>query len=79
MSWRALTLVLTAAAVSPAALAADNLYTRFFTGVDGGRPCYVRVYDDAHLKAHPKQTVRRAQPAPEQGRRMAAKAAPSVV
>jgi len=59
VSWRALALVLTAAAVSPAALAADDLYTRFFAGVDGGRPCYVRVYDDAHLKAHPKQTVRR--------------------
>jgi len=51
--------MLMAAAVSPAALAADNLYTRYFTGVDGGSPCYVRVYDDAHLKSHPKQTVRR--------------------
>ncbi len=59
MSWRALALVLTAAAASPAALAADDLYTRYFAGVDGGRPCYQRVYDDAHLKAHPKQTVRR--------------------
>jgi hypothetical protein len=51
-------LVLMAVTAAPA-LAADDLYTRTFAGVDAGKPCYLRVYDDAHLKAHPKQTVRR--------------------
>ena len=55
---RTIAFVLIAAAMSPAA-GADDLYTRFFAGVNGGRPCYVRIYDDAHLKSHPKQTVRR--------------------
>ncbi|HWK96000.1 MAG TPA: hypothetical protein VNR39_11305 [Pseudolabrys sp.] len=41
------------------ATAADDPYHRMFAGVDGGRPCYLRVYDDAHLKRHPRQTVRR--------------------
>jgi len=57
MKWRDLCLVPLLAAL-PAA-AADDLYTRSFAGVDGGRPCYLRVYDGAHLKSHPKQTVRR--------------------
>ena len=57
MKWRALCLVPLLAAL-PAA-AADDLYTRSFAGVDGGRPCYLRVYDAAHLKSHPRQTVRR--------------------
>jgi hypothetical protein len=57
MTWRALSLA-TLVAASPA-IAADDPYTRFFAGVAGGRPCYVRVYDDAHLKSHPRQTVRR--------------------
>jgi hypothetical protein len=51
--------LLIAAAATSAAAAADDLYTRFFAGVNGGRPCYLRVYDDAHLKSHPKQKVRR--------------------
>lgn len=37
--------------------AADDLYTRYFAS--GGKPCYARYYDDAHLRAHPKQVVRR--------------------
>lgn len=41
------------------ALGADDLYTRYFAGVNGGKPCYARYYDDAHLNAHPKQQVRR--------------------
>jgi hypothetical protein len=41
------------------AAAADDLYTRYFAGIAGGKPCYARYYDDAHLKAHPKQQVRR--------------------
>ena len=27
--------------------------------MDGGRPCYLRVHDEAHLRSHPRQTVRR--------------------
>lgn len=55
---RAIALLLAAAAAASPAIAADDLYSRFFAGVDGGKPCYLRVYDDAHLKSHPKQTVR---------------------
>lgn len=51
-------IVLAVLAAIPAA-AADDLYERSFAGVDGGRPCYQRVYDDAHLRSHPRQTVRR--------------------
>jgi hypothetical protein len=54
---RTVAFVLFVAAAAPAA--ADDLYTRYFAGADGGKVCYVRVYDDAHLKAHRKQTVRR--------------------
>ncbi len=39
--------------------AADHLYMRYFEGVAAGKPCYARYYDDAHLKRHPKQEVRR--------------------
>jgi len=55
MNWLALVLAATAAP----ALSADDLYTRYFAGVDSGKPCYLRVSDDAHLKSHPRQTVRR--------------------
>jgi hypothetical protein len=41
------------------AVAADDLYTRYFAGVADGKPCYARYYDDAHLRTHPKQQVRR--------------------
>lgn len=41
------------------AMAADDLYARYFADADGGKPCYARYYDAAHLKTHPKQTVRR--------------------
>jgi hypothetical protein len=52
-------LVLLAVAAAAPALADDDLYARTFAGIDGGKVCYVRVYDDAHLRTHPKQTVRR--------------------
>lgn len=39
--------------------AADELYEHYFGGVADGKPCYARYYDDAHLKAHPRQRVRR--------------------
>ncbi|MCW5690413.1 MAG: hypothetical protein KIT76_17865 [Pseudolabrys sp.] len=57
MNWRILSLL--ALAVTVPAAAADDIYTRFFAGAANGRPCYLRVYDDAHLKRHPRQTVRR--------------------
>jgi hypothetical protein len=55
---RIIALLLAATATSPVTAAGD-LYTRFFAGVNGGKPCYLRVYDDAHLKSHRKQAVRR--------------------
>lgn len=33
----------------------------------GGKPCYARYYDGAHLKAHPKQKVRRIEVDFDQG------------
>jgi len=45
-----------AAAFSAAAFAATPFDTTFAT-VDGGKPCYARTYDRAHLNAHPRQTV----------------------
>lgn len=30
-----------------------------FATAQGGKPCYGRTYDDAHLKSHPSQKVRR--------------------
>jgi hypothetical protein len=55
---RIIALLLAATATSPVTAAGD-LYTHFFAGVNGGKPCYLRVYDDAHLKSHRKQAVRR--------------------
>ena len=52
-------LVLVGIAAGNGASAEDDIYTRFFTGADGGKPCYARYYDEPHLKTHPKQTVRR--------------------
>lgn len=54
-----LSLALLAVAFGALPASADDLYTRYFAGVNGGKPCYARSYDDAHLKAHPKQVVRR--------------------
>ena len=47
-----------AAVCAPGGARADDLYSKYFSGVNGGKPCYARTYDAAHLKAHPKQTVR---------------------
>lgn len=56
-----LLLLLSAAALAAGSVAAtaDDLYARYFADADGGKPCYARYYDLAHLRAHPKQTVRR--------------------
>jgi hypothetical protein len=36
---------------------ADGIYDKYFAKAGGGKPCYARVYDSAHLKAHPRQKV----------------------
>jgi hypothetical protein len=50
---------LSAIVASPSLVNAADIYTKYFEGVSGGKPCYARYYDRAHLSAHPKQTVRR--------------------
>jgi hypothetical protein len=52
-------LFLSAIAANPPAANAVDIYTRYFAGTSGGKPCYARYYDRAHLNAHPTQTVRR--------------------
>ena len=56
---------LTAGAAATALLSAASafaetpaLFETHFANVQGGTPCYARTYDEAHLKAHPKQTVK---------------------
>jgi|SRR6516162_202703 hypothetical protein len=62
-------LFLSSIAVGPSAVNAVDIYTRYFAGVSGGKPCYARYYGPAHLNAHPKQTVRRIEVGFDQGRR----------
>lgn len=50
--------VLTSASTAGAA-DAGGLFDSHFTKIAGGTPCYARTYDDAHLKDHPKQQVKR--------------------
>ena len=47
--------------------AADDIYAKYFSGVNDGKPCYARNYDDAHLKSHPKQKVRQIEVDFDQG------------
>ena len=57
---KALSVVVLGAILGGAGAAkADDIYARYFGAADGGKPCYARDYNDAHLKAHRKQTVRR--------------------
>ena len=59
--WAAAPLILLAAAAAAETSAFDGFMTKFM-----GRPlapgdnyaCFARVYDAAHLKAHPRQNVR---------------------
>lgn len=44
---------------APRANAADDFFATLFANAQGGTPCYGRTYDDAHLKGHPQQKVRR--------------------
>ena len=62
-------LFLSAIAANPSAANAVNIYTRYFAGVSGGKPCYARYYGPGHLNAHPKQTVRRIEVGFDQDRR----------
>lgn len=54
--WLAAVAVLFAA---PDTNAGDDFFVTIFANAQGGTPCYGRTYDDAHLKAHPEQKVRR--------------------
>ena len=62
-------LFLSAIAVNPSAASTVDIYTRYFAGVSGGKSCYARYYDPAHLNAHPNQTVRRIEVDFDQNRR----------
>ena len=42
-----------------AATAAETLFDTYFASKANATACYGRSYDDAHLKAHPEQTVQR--------------------
>ena len=56
---KAFAFVLLALACSASAALAADIYAKYFADADGGRVCYARNYDEAHLAAHPRQTVRR--------------------
>jgi len=62
-------LLLSSIAASPSPANPVDIYTRYFAGVSGGKPCYARYYGLAHLNAHPKQTVRRIEVGFDQDRR----------
>jgi hypothetical protein len=59
IQWLALLLLIASVGELLPARASADLYVRYFAGVAGGKPCYARNYSNAHLKAHPKQAVRR--------------------
>ena len=46
---------ITACVAATSSTAADDLYTTFFAAA--GQPCYAQLYDSAHMKAHPRQTI----------------------
>jgi hypothetical protein len=52
-------LFLSALAANSSAANPVDIYTRYFAGTSGGKPCYARYYDRAHMNAHQTQTVRR--------------------
>ena len=62
-------LLLSSIATSPSPANPVDIYTRYFAGVSGGKPCYARYYGPGHLNAHPKQTVRRIEVGFDQDRR----------
>ena len=41
------------------AATSDDLYNSYFANVLDGAPCFAATYDDAHLKDHPTQRVRK--------------------
>lgn len=50
---------MTLSTASIAHAAEDDFFAAVFRNVQNGTPCYGRTYDDAHLKTHPAQKVRR--------------------
>src|SRR5438874_11683857 len=56
---KAFAVVLLAVTCGASAAGAADLYAKYFADADGGRVCYARYYEAAHLAAHPRQTVRR--------------------
>src|SRR5204863_7895462 len=51
--------ILLLAVTFSASAAGANIYAKYIADANGGRVCYARYYDAAHLAAHPRQTVRR--------------------
>jgi hypothetical protein len=50
-----MTLSTVATLALPSPVTADDLYNTYFA--NAGQPCYAQLYDVAHMKAHPRQTV----------------------
>jgi hypothetical protein len=58
--WIGRVLVASGVSVLPSAAAtSDDLYNSYFENVLDGAPCFARTYDEAHLKDHPAQRVRK--------------------
>jgi hypothetical protein len=45
------------AALVPTGALADSFYERTVAERGGGVPCFARIYDDAHMRDHPRQRV----------------------
>jgi hypothetical protein len=56
---RALLLFVVPSISAAVAATSDDLYDRYFANVLDGAPCFARSYDDAHLKKHSGQRVRK--------------------
>lgn len=53
-------LVISLVSVLPSSAAtSDDLFNSYFANVLDGAPCFARTYDDAHLRDHPAQRVRK--------------------
>jgi hypothetical protein len=47
----------TATLLIPTAVHAGTVFDKYFAGAEGGKTCYTRLYDEQHLKIHPRQRV----------------------
>jgi len=47
----------TATLLIPTAVHAGTFFDKYFAGAEGGKTCYTRIYDEQHLKIHPRQRV----------------------